>query len=61
MPENIELYDSSDKTNENVQELTAPNDVNLKIRKLRGKEGNGILVETEDKDNIEALLASEKH
>ena len=43
MPENIELYDSSDKTNENVQELTAPNDVNLKIRKLQGKEGNGIL------------------
>lgn len=61
MPENTELYDSSDKTKENVQELTTSNDVNLKIRNLRGIEGNGILVETEDKDNIEALLASEKH
>ena len=60
MPENTELYNSSDETKEKVQELITPNDVNLKVRNLRRIQGNGILVETGNKENIEALLASEK-
>lgn len=60
MPENTEVYDSSDKTKEKVQQLITPNDVNLRVRNLRRIQGNGILVETANKDNIEALLVSEK-
>ena len=60
MPENTEVYDSSDKTKEKVQDLITPNDVDLKVRNLRRIQGNGILVETENKENIETLLASER-
>lgn len=59
-PEDTEQYSSSEKTKEKVKELITPVETNLRVRNLRRIQGNGILVETENKENVEALLASEK-
>ncbi|KAK9293553.1 hypothetical protein QLX08_011541 [Tetragonisca angustula] len=60
LPESKEIYSSSEVTKGKLQELITPKEEKLNIKNLRRIQGNGVLVETESRENIESLLASEK-
>lgn len=55
-----EIYSSSEVTKGKLRALITPKEENLIFKNLRRIQGNGVLLETLSRENIESSLSSEK-
>lgn len=60
LPKDTGAFESSDKTKEAVFQLVSPRKDKIQVKNVRRIQGNGILVETANKTDIEILLSNEK-